>query len=100
MYLDKVFIKYPNICIVPKRELVCVFSFLGRKSLEIKKRLQNAIERTLKAFSNHHLKLSTIFILKMCFLKNSALASSTVLSVIVESYLLQQNKTLFLRQSS
>ena len=47
MYLDKVFIKYPNICVVPKKELVCVFRFLGRKSLEIKKRLQNAIERTL-----------------------------------------------------
>ena len=31
---------------MPKQELVCVFSFLGRKSLEIQKRLQNAIERT------------------------------------------------------
>ena len=47
MYLDKVFIKHPNICIVPKKELVCVFSFPGKKSLEIKKQLQNAIERTL-----------------------------------------------------
>ena len=25
MYLDKVFIKHPNICFVPKKELVCVF---------------------------------------------------------------------------
>ena len=47
MYLDKVFIKQPNICIVLKKELVCVFPFLGRKSLEIKTRLQNAIEKTL-----------------------------------------------------
>ena len=45
--LDKVFIKHLNICIVPKKELVCVFPFLGKKSLEIKKRLQKAIERTL-----------------------------------------------------
>ena len=43
MYLDKVFMKHPNICIVPKKELVCVFRFLNKKSLEIKKRLQNAI---------------------------------------------------------
>ena len=35
------------------------------------------------SFLNHHLKLSTVFILKMCFLKNSALASFIVLSVIV-----------------
>ena len=47
MYLDKVFIKHPNICVVPKKELVCVFPFLGRKPLENKKRLQNTIERTL-----------------------------------------------------
>ena len=32
---------------MPKRGLVCVFSFLSRKSLEIRKWLQNAIEITL-----------------------------------------------------
>ena len=56
MYLDKAFIKHPDICITPKRELVCVFPFLGSKSLEIKKRLQNAIERTLP-----YCKLKVIF---------------------------------------
>ena len=56
MYLDKVFIKHANICILPKKELICVFPFLGRKSLEIKKRLQNAIERTLP-----YCKLKVIF---------------------------------------
>ena len=39
MDLGKVFIKHPNICVVPKKELVCVFPFLGKKSLEIKKQL-------------------------------------------------------------
>ena len=48
MYLHRVFINHPNICIVSKKELVCVFPFLGRKSLEIKHRRQNAIERTLQ----------------------------------------------------
>ena len=57
MYLDKVFIKHPNICVyLPKKELVCVFPFLCRKSLEIKKRLQNVIERTLP-----YCKLKVIF---------------------------------------
>ena len=56
MYLDKVFIKHQNISIVPKNELVCVFPFLGKKSLEIKKRMQNAIERTLP-----YCKLKVIF---------------------------------------
>ena len=37
MYLDKVFVKHPSICVLPKKELVCVFPFLGKKSLEIKK---------------------------------------------------------------
>ena len=77
MYLVKVFIKNSNICVVREKELVCVFPFLRKNSSEIKKRLQNTIERTLpycklKVISNHHLKLTTIFILKMCFLKNSA----------------------------
>ena len=47
---------FPLCYIVPKKELVCVFPFLGRKSLEIKKRLQNAIERTLS-----YCKLKVIF---------------------------------------
>ena len=46
MYLDKVFIKHPNICIALKRE----------ESLEIKKRMQNAVERTLP-----YCKLKVIF---------------------------------------
>ena len=41
---------------MPKKELVCVFPFLGKKSLEIKKRLQNAIERNLP-----HCNLKVIF---------------------------------------
>ena len=84
MYFDnKVFIIFCQ-----KKELVCVFPFLGKKSLEIKKRLQNVIERTLPycksplSFSNHHLKSPTIFILKMCLVKKSALASLIVLSLI------------------
>ena len=56
MYLDKVSIKLPNICIVAKKELVCVFPFLRKESLEIKTRLQNAIERTLP-----YCKLKVIF---------------------------------------
>ena len=47
MYLHKAFIKRSNTCVVPKKELVCVLPFLGRKSLEIKKRLQSTIERIL-----------------------------------------------------
>ena len=56
MYLDKVSIKHPNIGVVPKKELICVSPFLVKKSLEIKKRLQDAIERTLP-----YCKLKVIF---------------------------------------
>ena len=56
MYLDKVFIKQPNICTEKKKESVCVFPFLATKSLEIKKQLQNAIEKTLP-----YCKLKVIF---------------------------------------
>ena len=72
MYIDKVFIRHSNICIVPKKELVCVFPFLGRKSLKIKKRLK----ATKSDFSNHYLKFSTIFISKMCFLRTSGIIYS------------------------
>ena len=41
---------------MPRKELVCVFLFLGKKALEIKKQLQNAIERTLP-----YCKLKVIF---------------------------------------
>ena len=53
MYLDQVFIKHSNNYVVPK---LCIFPLLGKKSLEIKKRLQNAIERALPYF-----KLKVIF---------------------------------------
>ena len=70
MYLDEVFIKHLDLYCT-KKDLLCVFAFLGKLSLKIKKQLQNAIERTLPYL---HLKLSTIFILKICLLKNSPLA--------------------------
>ena len=38
------------------KELVCVFPFLGKKSLEIKKRLQNTVERT-----SPYCKLKVVF---------------------------------------
>ena len=41
---------------MPKKELVCVFPFLDKKSLEIKERLQNAVVRTLP-----YCKLNVIF---------------------------------------
>ena len=41
---------------MPKKELVCVFPFLGKKLLKTKKRLLDAIERTLP-----HCKLKVVF---------------------------------------
>ena len=83
MYLDKVFIEYAN---CTKKKRISIFPFLYKKLLQIKKRLQSSTERTLpysklKVIFNC-LKLSTIFILMVCFLKNSALAMLIVLSVI------------------
>ena len=46
-YLGKTFSEHQFDYIVPKKELVYVFPFLGKKLLEIKKRLLNSIERTL-----------------------------------------------------
>ena len=40
IYFDKIIIKNLNICIVPKKELICIFPLLCKKSLEIKKRFQ------------------------------------------------------------
>ena len=49
------------------------------------------------SFPNYHLKLLTVFILKMCFLKNSAMASFIVSRVVTAT--LQKN-TPFLCQSN
>ena len=43
----KVFIKHPNICVALKLGLTCVFLFLGKKTLGLKKSVQNATERPL-----------------------------------------------------
>lgn len=48
--------KHLFICIVPKKDLVCVFPFLGKNSLEIKKCLQNSTKRTLP-----YCKLKVVF---------------------------------------
>ena len=104
MHLDKVFIKHPNICLVLKKELVCVFS--AKSNQKLKSDCKMLLEEFYhiadqRSFSNHHVKLSTIFILKMCFLKNSALASFVVLSVMAATlFITALKKTPFLRQST
>ena len=67
-------------------ETVCIFQFLGKTLLEIKKQQQNTTERTLpycqlKVLFKSPSKLTSTFILKMCSLKNSAIAPLIVLSV-------------------
>ena len=104
MHLDKVFIKHPNICLVLKKELVCVFSTKSNQKLksDCKMLLEEFYHiADYRSFSNHHVKLSTIFILKMSFLKNSALASFVVLSVMAATvFITALKKTPFLRQST
>ena len=104
MYLAKVFIKHPFICIAPKRALVCIFPFHGKKSLVIKKQLQNLIERTLP-----YCKLKVIFkspskIAKHFHLKDvlpKKLCSAIVYTFKCDScntYLLRQNATFTSKQ--
>ena len=52
----------------------------------------NTNMQTKSHFSNLYLKLSNIFILKMRFLKNSALESFIIVSVIAASLLSWENK--------
>ena len=104
MCFNEVSIKHPNICIVPKKELVCTFSFLGKTSvasLEIKKTTENATGRTLP-----YCKLKVIFKIpskfvyhfsKMCFLKKSALVLFIVLSIITATLFIAAKQ--FLHQS-
>ena len=47
-YLDKVFIKKEVVLKASKKELICVFSFIGNKSLQLRTRLVNSIENKLK----------------------------------------------------
>ena len=85
LYLNKVFIKQTNICIAPKNESVCVSQFLDKKSLKIKNRLQNGIERTLpyyklKVIFKSPSKIVSHFYFKDVVPKNSALVFFVVLS--------------------
>ena len=47
-YLDKVFIKKKVVLKPLKKELICVLPFLGKKSMQLRTRLVNSIERNLK----------------------------------------------------
>ena len=47
-YLDKIFIKKEVVLKASKKELICVLSFLGKKSLQSRTRLVNYIENNLK----------------------------------------------------
>ena len=61
---------------MPKKVLMCVFPFLEKKSLEIKKHLLNSIEResqycTLKILFKSPAKIVNHFVLKKCFQKEN-----------------------------
>ena len=47
-YLDKVFIKKGVVLKASKKELICILSFIGNKSLQLRTRLVNSIENNLK----------------------------------------------------
>ena len=47
-YLDKVFIKKKVVLKAPKKKLICVLPFLGKKSVQLRTRLVNSIESNLK----------------------------------------------------
>ena len=74
MYLDKVFIKHPNIFIVPNKRTSLCFPIYRQK---VNRNKKNDCKIPLKES-----KIVNHFHLKMCFLKNSALASVIILSVI------------------
>ena len=47
-YLGKVFINKKVVLEASKKELICAFSFLGKKSIQLKTRFLNSIESNLK----------------------------------------------------
>ena len=105
MYLDKVFIKHPHICIAPKRELVFVFPFLSKKSLEIKKRMQNAVERTLpycklKVIFKSPSKIVNHFYFKDVLPKKLCSGIVLVLRIIAAMLFTTAKQNAILRQSS
>ena len=47
-YLDKVFTNKEVVLIASKKLLICVFLFIGKKSLQLRTRLVNSIENNFK----------------------------------------------------
>ena len=110
MYLDEPFMKHPNMSIVAKKKKkkgirFVFFSILGKKSLEIKKRLQNAIEFSSKIINHFHVKdvlpkklysVAWFIVLSVTLF----LSCNSIYRFKLHLYLLGQNKMPFLRQSS
>ena len=65
-YLDKLFIKKKVFLLAPKKQLICVLPFFGKKSLQLRSRLINTINKNL-SFCDLRIvfyspcKLSTLF---------------------------------------
>ena len=65
-YLNNLYVKKEVYLLAPKKQLICVLPFLGKKSLQLRSRLVNSVNKTvrfcnLKVVFRSQRKLNTLF---------------------------------------
>ena len=97
-YLNKVLIKKKVVLKASKKELICVFPFLGKKSMQLRTPLVNSIESNLKfcklkVIFQSPCKLNSLFRYKYSLQKRSALALFTETFVVTARLLIMVKHT-------
>ena len=78
IYLNHVFIDKKIYAVAPKKELVCLLPFIGKKSLHLRFKLVKSVQNnssffTLKLFSSHHANFIHCFVLKILLIRKFVL---------------------------
>ena len=92
-FLNKLFVQRDLNFTVPKKELICVLSYLGKASLDLRTRLRRTIERNLpfcksKIIFRSKLRLDTLFHFKDLLEKKSFLEKFIVIGVVTATLLI------------
>ena len=94
-FLNKLFFQRDLYFTVPKKELICLLSYLGKASLDLRTRLRRTIERNLpfcksKIIFRSKLRLNTLYHFKDLLEKKSFLEKFIIIAVVTATLLIKK----------
>ena len=97
-YLNHIFIDKKIYALAPKKELVCVLPFTGKKSLRLRFKLVKSVQNNLsfanlKLFSSHHTNFIHCFVSKIPLIRKFVLILFIVIRVVAAMLLIMVKLT-------